>query len=57
LFRSILSRLGRALRVVAHDPEVERAGKGLAVIILVRLMLALGASAQLVEIVRSLVGA
>lgn len=56
MFRSILSRLGRAVRVVIHDPEVRRSGKSFAVLVAVRIALALGAAPTVVEAVRRILG-
>jgi phosphoribosylcarboxyaminoimidazole (NCAIR) mutase len=42
------------VRVLAHDPQVDRAGKSLAMILLVRGLVAAGASAELVHLVAAL---
>lgn len=55
MFRSVMRRVGRALRAVIHDPEVQRGARGLAVLVIIRLALAVGASAQLVEMLRPVV--
>ncbi len=55
--KAILRRAVRVVAVVIHDPEVERGAKSLALLVAVRVALALGASAQVVEIVRQLLGA
>jgi hypothetical protein len=56
LIRSTLSRIGRAVRVVIHDPEVHRAGKSFAVLVAVRIALALGASAEMIDVARRILG-
>ena len=52
--KKLLARAGHALRVVVHDPQVDRAGIGLAAIVAVRLALALGASAADVALIQHL---
>lgn len=49
--RQAVSRAAHALRVVVHDPQVDRAGKSLAGVVVVRLLLAAGASDALVHLV------
>lgn len=50
----MMRRVGRALLAVVHDREVQRAGRSLALLALVRLLLALGASVEVVRVVESL---
>lgn len=47
-----VKKLGRALRVVIHDPEVQRTGKAFAAKIAVRLVLALGGGTFYVELIQ-----
>lgn len=54
--KKLLARAGHALRVVVHDPNVDRAGKSLAVVVAIRLLLAFGASAGLVEVLKPIIG-
>jgi hypothetical protein len=52
----LVRKLGRALRVVIHDPEVQRSGKQFGVKIAVRLVLALGGSVQIAELIQKYLG-
>lgn len=52
--KAFAKKAGRAVLVVIHDPDVQRTGKSFAVLIAVRLAVALGASAQLVELIQRL---
>lgn len=54
--KAVLRGALRVARVVIHDPEVERGAKSLALLVAVRVLIALGASSQLIEILRPLVG-
>lgn len=54
--RSVLRRLGRAALSVVHDREVQRAGKSLAALVVVRVLIALGAAPTFVQLVRELLG-
>lgn len=49
-----LSRVGKAVVAVIHDPAVQRAAKHAAVLALARLLLAAGASAELVQLIQKL---
>lgn len=53
--RELLRRAAHVVRVVIHDPEVQRSGKALMLLAGIRLALALGASVQLVELVEPVV--
>lgn len=55
MFKSVLSKVGRGVRVVIHDPEVNRTGKAFATLIAVRLTLAITGSATLATHVEGLV--
>ena len=57
MFKSLARRVIRAARVVIYDPEVQRAGKSLAALVAVRLLIAASASAQLVEFIQRILGA
>lgn len=52
--KALLQRVVRALSVVIHDTEVQRSGKSFALLIGVRLALALGASVVYVDMFKSL---
>jgi hypothetical protein len=52
--KTLLSKLGNTLVVVIHDPKVERAFWQFVVLIAVRVLIALGASAEVVNIVGKL---
>ena len=52
--RRLLAKIGKALVVVIHDPEVQRTGKAFALKVFVRLVIAAGAGAQLVELIDKL---
>lgn len=52
--KAIVQKVARIAGVVIHDPQVQRQGKQFAVLIAVRLLLAAGASAQLVELIQRL---
>lgn len=52
--RRVLKALGRGLRAVIDDREIQRHGKKLAVLVLIRLLIAAGASAQAIEIIQKL---
>jgi hypothetical protein len=57
MIKRFLRDVARVARVVIYDPEVQREGKALFVLVAVRVALALGASAQMVEIIRAFIGA
>lgn len=52
----MLARIGAALRAVIWDTEVQRSAKGVAVLVAIRLAIALGASPTVVEILRQILG-
>lgn len=52
--RRFLSRALRVAGVVIHDPKVQRTFWQFALLIVVRVLIAAGASAQLVELVQRL---
>lgn len=52
--KSLSKKVGRALLAVVHDPAVGRAAKSAALLALVRLAIALGASAELVQLLEKL---
>ncbi len=47
----MVARLGKAVAVVIHDPEVERSARQFGLLILARLILAAGGSAELVQLI------
>lgn len=52
--KAVLRRAARVLGIVIHDPEVQRGARSFGVLIAVRVALAVGASAQVVELIRGL---
>jgi dTDP-4-amino-4,6-dideoxygalactose transaminase len=55
--KSLVSRALRGGRVVLHDPAVERSGKALAAIVVVRAVVALGGGASSVELAQKILHA
>lgn len=53
--KELLRRVARVARVVIYDPEVQRSGKSLALLVVVRVALALTGSAQLAEMVEPVI--
>jgi hypothetical protein len=51
-WKALLKKAGRVVTIVIHDPEVRRSGKQFAAKIAVRVLIAAGASVQLVELVQ-----
>lgn len=53
-WQKVAKKTGRVVGVVIHDPKVKRAAWQFAILIAVRLLIAAGASAQLVELIQHL---
>ena len=54
--KKVLHKAGRGLVAVVHDKNVQREGKKLAVLVVVRLLLAAGASVEVAQLVQKLAG-
>lgn len=52
--KSFLKKLGKALLLVVHDPEVQRSGKALFLLALVRLLVIFGASPEILDLLKQL---
>ena len=50
--KDLLRRVGRAVVAVVHDKDVQRAGKSLGALVLVRLLIAAGAAPTVVSLVQ-----
>lgn len=47
MFKSIAARVAKAFAAVIHDPTVDRAGVSLAILVGIRILIALGFSVEL----------
>jgi hypothetical protein len=52
----MLKKVLKTLSIVIHDPKVDRAGKALAALVAVRVVLALGGTAQLADLIAKAFG-
>jgi hypothetical protein len=52
----MLKKVLKGLTVIIHDPKVDRAGKALAALVAVRVVLALGGTAQLADLIAKAFG-
>jgi hypothetical protein len=52
----MLKKVLKTLSIVIHDPKVDRAGKALAALVAVRVLILLGASDTIVQLVQKAFG-